>query len=304
MTSFYFCDIIFIEKIGEDKMYKVPKNGATVTIYAPYDCENNCPFCINKKDYKNREVDMEKVIKSIIRIDKITPNCDFVISGGEPLADLDKFEQIIQTISRCNSAGSRHRVYVNTTFPIHDKKEVFRLNKFSRTINFFNISRYINNYIDEKNDIYISYLRVPVRITCLLYKKEEGLWVKEILDRYKGFSNITDFQFRDNYSDVGYDNLYNSNYNEYLNNLLKGLNKNIFDCEFIYKSYAWDCVIDPNITFHRGMRNTCITYPRNITEINDIIITQDGEILDDWIECGQPLNLKNYRKALKNEKNI
>ena len=35
-------------------MYKVPKNGATVTIYAPYDCGNNCPFCVNKKDSRER----------------------------------------------------------------------------------------------------------------------------------------------------------------------------------------------------------------------------------------------------------
>lgn len=26
------------------------KNGATVTIFAPCDCKNNCPFCVNKEE--------------------------------------------------------------------------------------------------------------------------------------------------------------------------------------------------------------------------------------------------------------
>ena len=31
--------------------YKTREGGATVTIFVPYDCKNNCPFCINKGEY-------------------------------------------------------------------------------------------------------------------------------------------------------------------------------------------------------------------------------------------------------------
>ena len=31
--------------------YKTREGGATVTVFVPYDCQNHCPFCINKKEY-------------------------------------------------------------------------------------------------------------------------------------------------------------------------------------------------------------------------------------------------------------
>ena len=31
--------------------YKTREGGATVTVFVPYDCKNNCPFCINKEEY-------------------------------------------------------------------------------------------------------------------------------------------------------------------------------------------------------------------------------------------------------------
>ena len=33
--------------------YKTREGGATVTIFVPYDCQNNCPFCVNKQEYAN-----------------------------------------------------------------------------------------------------------------------------------------------------------------------------------------------------------------------------------------------------------
>ena len=31
--------------------YKTREGGATVTVFVPYDCKNNCPFCVNKEEY-------------------------------------------------------------------------------------------------------------------------------------------------------------------------------------------------------------------------------------------------------------
>ena len=66
--------------------YKTREGGATVTVFVPYDCQNNCPFCINKKEYADCSgFSLDKILDSIRVMDSITPRCDFVFTGGEPL---------------------------------------------------------------------------------------------------------------------------------------------------------------------------------------------------------------------------
>ena len=70
--------------------YKTREGGATVTIFVPYDCKNHCPFCINKGEYADMTgFSLEKICRSIERMDAITPDCDFVFTGGEPFANLE-----------------------------------------------------------------------------------------------------------------------------------------------------------------------------------------------------------------------
>ena len=76
--------------------YKTREGGATVTVFVPYDCGNNCPFCINKREYADCSTfSLEKIIESIRTMDAITPYCDFVFTGGEPLADLDSVNRVM-----------------------------------------------------------------------------------------------------------------------------------------------------------------------------------------------------------------
>ena len=78
--------------------YKTREGGATVTIFVPYDCKNNCPFCINKEEYADMSgFSLGKILESIRRMDAITPRCDFVFTGGEPFADINA---LIQNINR------------------------------------------------------------------------------------------------------------------------------------------------------------------------------------------------------------
>ena len=50
--------------------YKTREGGATVTIFVPYDCNNNCPFCINKGEYADLTgFSLEKICDSIRRMD-------------------------------------------------------------------------------------------------------------------------------------------------------------------------------------------------------------------------------------------
>ena len=51
------------------KLYKTRAGGATVTVFVPYDCCNNCPFCINKAEYANNDgFSAEKICESIKRM--------------------------------------------------------------------------------------------------------------------------------------------------------------------------------------------------------------------------------------------
>ena len=69
--------------------YKTREGGATVTVFVPYDCRNNCPFCINKQEYADMSgFSEEKILRSIETMDAITPRCDFVFTGGAPHAAL------------------------------------------------------------------------------------------------------------------------------------------------------------------------------------------------------------------------
>ena len=95
--------------------YKTREGGATVTVFVPYDCNNHCPFCINKGEYADLTgFSLEKICQSIRRMDAITPYCDFVFTGGEPFADIAKLQTMLDQIP------TTHKVYINTTLPVSE----------------------------------------------------------------------------------------------------------------------------------------------------------------------------------------
>ena len=55
---------------------------------------------------------LEKICDSIERMDGITPYCDFVFTGGEPMANLDSLQVMLDKIP------TTHRVFINTTLPV------------------------------------------------------------------------------------------------------------------------------------------------------------------------------------------
>ena len=100
--------------------YKTREGGATVTVFVPYDCNNHCPFCINKKEYADcTGFSLDAILDSIRTMDAITPRCDFVFTGGEPLANLEALQKMLDAIpttrcistppSRCRPASTRRR---------------------------------------------------------------------------------------------------------------------------------------------------------------------------------------------------
>ena len=86
--------------------YKTREGGATVTVFVPYDCNNHCPFCINKKEYADCSgFSLDAILRSIHTMDEITPRCDFVFTGGEPLADLGSLQKMLDAIPNISTSG-------------------------------------------------------------------------------------------------------------------------------------------------------------------------------------------------------
>ena len=143
--------------------YKTREGGATVTVFVPYDCHNNCPFCINKKEYADCSgFSLEKIIESIRTMDSITPYCDFVFTGGEPLADLESLQKMLDVIP------STHKIYINTTFPVqkcYTAEEMLAFTERNKDkITCMNISRHLQKYVEESPDEVIGRIACRKRI--------------------------------------------------------------------------------------------------------------------------------------------
>ena len=122
--------------------YKTRAGGATVTIFVPYDCGNNCPFCINKGEYADLTgFSADKICESIAVMDSITPACDFVFTGGEPFADLKTLQRMLDCIP------TTHKVYINTTLPVSANQSEDDIVEFTRRnrhkITCLNVSRHL-----------------------------------------------------------------------------------------------------------------------------------------------------------------
>ena len=131
--------------------YKTREGGATVTIFVPYDCGNNCPFCINKQEYANPVgFSLEKICESIRTMDSITPKCDFVFTGGEPFADLDALQTMLDQIP------PTHNIFINTTLPtlngVTEDDLVAFTEKNKDKITCINCSRHVVKYVAECSD--------------------------------------------------------------------------------------------------------------------------------------------------------
>jgi len=71
-----------------------PKIGPTVTMFVPYDCNNACPFCVNKKEYRDTSgFDLQRCYRSLDLLNRIFPHNDIVLTGGEPLI-INNFSEI------------------------------------------------------------------------------------------------------------------------------------------------------------------------------------------------------------------
>ncbi len=276
--------------------YKTREGGATVTVFVPYDCNNNCPFCINKQEYADcSSFSLEKIMESIRLMDEITPYCDFVFTGGEPLAKLDSLQRMLDAIP------STHKIYINTTFPVQKEHNAEEMLEFTRRnkdkITCMNISRHLVKYVEESPDEVIGQIACPTRINCVLYRNYPAKKLEDYVNRFLPYK--IPIQFRYDYTETTPENLYEEEDDKILQDLKKQFTyKGLDGCRmrngfhFEYKGL--------HMTYHKTLPYSTIVEKGEdgVTYdiLYDILIKQNGEIHSDW--TGVKMDIDKYRKVV------
>lgn len=275
--------------------YITRNGGATVTVFVPYDCGNKCPFCINKQEYENTEgFSVEKICASIGAINEITPECDFVFTGGEPLANLEALQTMLDCIPKT------HRVFINTTLPVMKsytpEQVVDFLNRNEEKITCINVSRHLKKYVVEGGDEIFAKIRAPKRINCVLFGGFTEAGIAGFVDRFRGIG--LPIQFRSDYTQTTPENLYDEKDDEIFAVLdrLYGLRCSS-GCR-IRCNYSFGDG-EPDISYHKTLPYSTMTVERSGQSMDilyDLIIKQNGDLHSDW--TGVPLSLEGYRRVV------
>ncbi len=276
--------------------YKTREGGATVTVFVPYDCRNNCPFCINKQEYADMTgFSEEKIIESIETMNAITPRCDFVFTGGEPMADLESLQRMLDHIP------TTHRVFINTTLPVFADRPAEEIVAFAERnkdkITCINVSRHMQHYVQESPDELFDRLPVPARVNCVLWKNYPANQIPDFIRRWK--QHPVSIQFRYDYTDTTPENLYEQENDRILNDLkavceYKGLDGSRMRCGYHFEYEGVE------ITYHKTLPYSTITETGDdgvtYDVLYDIIIKQNGDIHSDW--TGVMMDVEGYKKVV------
>lgn len=278
--------------------YKTREGGATVTIFVPYNCRNHCPFCINKEEYADMTgFSADKICNSIRTMDAITPYCDFVFTGGEPFADLDSLQRMLDMIPRT------HKIYINTTLPVSEYQTEDDIVAFTEKnkdkITCINVSRHMQHYVVESNDELLARLAVPFRINCVLYKKYPADGLIPYLERFRKIPGAS-IQFRFDYTETTPENLYDESNDKILHDLKRiadytGLDGCRMRCGFHFDYKGME------LTYHKTLPYSTIVEKDAKTGITydilyDILIKQNGDIHSDW--DGTLMDVETYRNVV------
>ena len=256
--------------------YVAGRSNLACTIFVPYDCDNNCPFCTSKWMYRESgiKMDIDKIIEMIKIVNLSKTVMEFVITGGEPTANLDMLKRIVRACDK--------PVYINTTLPKKNIDNVIRYINTEHKIFGVNISRQfgkLNNlykFIASPEDL--KKLRKPVRINVMrtnVWKKELDSFMETWLLNKHFLLNL-----REDYRYITNENL--KVHNEVVDYLAE---------KYVYIG-SGGCMVcngetfvnpetDKFIHYHRGIEHSCVRFESK-TYINDLIIRPDGKAFDDW----------------------
>lgn len=257
--------------------YAIGRSNLAATIYVPYDCKNNCPFCTSKEQYSQltmNEDAVKKVLKQVVHNTNIK---DIVFTGGEPTANPKLLEELVNIASQ-----SGKRIFINTTLPrenFFDCLPIFN----SGMVDCLNVSRHFSTYEQDSkvfNDIVedwvLKAIRIPIKINVVLNDNTSISEVNGCIDRWKDNHKVS-VCFRRDFRKTTPETLH----------LLTGdriLEWLILNYEYGGHSFCDVCdtvSFNNHISFHRGLEHSSFQVGDTVV-VNDIIIFPDGFISYDW----------------------
>lgn len=250
------------------------RDDLAVTIFVPWDCQNNCKFCTSKKEYSMCTLDMEKTKESIRKLNSLGYD-KFVFTGGEPFADLNRLKELMELIDEDKT------VYINTTLPtLNGIDNVDYINDEKR-IKGISVSRHSENTVQLKNifsDAILHLIHKPIRINSLI---DENLDYKDMIDRYSKFEGVTlnlrvDYRYTTKFSlrqieGIGEELFFDTDYT-----LVYSGGCNVcHNFEFVRLSDGF------RVQYHKGLEQSSFKVEDTIF-YNDIIVKPNGSIYYDW----------------------
>ena len=247
------------------------RSNLSCTIFVPWDCNNHCKFCTSKHMYKERTCDMDAIIAQIKKINQNPLITEFVLTGGEPLADIEKCQILLDAMEK--------PCFVNTTFPLEGdvQKRIDFVNnsKIAR----INISRHMHQKFYEPILPMEDFKKITksIKLNVVLSETFDVDVFDAFIQPLKGMKNL-DICIRADYRNITKDNLKNRD---------EVFEKLIMKYDYTVSGGCMVCNDDQfynddfKISYHRGMEHSLVKYG-NRRYVNDILITIDGMIYDDW----------------------
>ena len=257
--------------------WKVGRDNLAATIYVPYDCKNNCPFCTSKKEYSKLKLDEDAVREALKNLVKNPHIKEVVFTGGEPTANMSLLREMIEFVKK----NSTKQVYVNTTLPTENFFDAIGV--FNAYVDGVNISRHGTSFVEDcklfrniVDDWALKGILVPIKINTVLTDKTSLTDVSEVIDRWSDFDHVT-VCFRRDFRKTTKETLHTMKGDPILDFLTANL-------EFEYHSFCDVCdtiKFSGNVAFHRGLEHSSFMIGNTVV-VNDIIVFPDGFISYDW----------------------
>ena len=219
----------------------------------------------------------------------------YMLTGGEPLADLNALQRMLDTIP------ATHKIYINTTFPAQATISFEEMLAFTERnkdkITCMNISRHLVKYVEESPDEILGRIACPTRINCVLYRNYPASKLVDYVERFLPYR--IPIQFRYDYTETTPENLYEEEHDKILQDLKKQFTyKGLDGCRmrngfhFEYKGL--------HMTYHKTLPYSTIVEKGDdgVTYdiLYDILIKQNGEIHSDW--TGVKMDVDAYRRVV------
>ena len=250
--------------------FLVGRRNLACTIFVPFDCNNNCPFCTSKKMYKDIKLNPEEIINKINAINDNYDITEFVLTGGEPFANLDETKKLISAMKK--------KCFINTTLPLNENiNDVIDYINSEKKIQGINISRHIGFDFKGVADIdIINRIKKPIRINTVINKNFSFDKFKEFVNKwgsdYRMINLRADYTKLDTTSLKARDEIETWLAEHYL---FMGSGGCLVCHSTTFE--ADNCII----SYHRGLMFSSVKFGSK-TYINDAIITPDGKIYKDW----------------------